>query len=44
MAWEAKSLISSYKFDKKITLGYLGLLAKIQKLLIQSNYGGCDNR
>jgi phosphatidylserine/phosphatidylglycerophosphate/cardiolipin synthase-like enzyme len=38
---QAKSLISSYKIDKKVTLGYLELLVQIQKPFIQSNYDGC---
>jgi len=39
--YQAKSLISSYKIDKEVTLGYLKLLVQIQKPLIQSNYDGC---
>ena len=28
------------KIDKKVTLGYLELLTKIQNFIIQVNYGG----
>jgi hypothetical protein len=39
--YQAKPLISSYKIDKKVTLGYLKLLVRIHNLLIQSNYDRC---
>lgn len=37
---QAKSLIFSYRIDKKVTLGYLELLAEIRNFFTQVNYDG----